>query len=269
MKKILILGSTGMLGNAVGKYFLSKPNKYKVYLSYRDKKVAYGKNKFKFDPLTDSLDKLPKCDYIINCIGVIKPHIAKNPENAVRLNSLLPWQLSNYANSKGAKLIQITSDCVFSGAKGRYNESDEHDALDFYGKSKSLGEPGDAIVLRTSIIGEEIHNHASLIAWTKSMAGKEVNGFTNHLWNGVTTKGFAQVCEKIIDGNLIDKGVYHVFSNPVNKYQLVSLINKKFKLKLKVKKHLADIAVDRSLSTTKDLNKKLRIPSVAKMISEI
>src|SRR3989344_6430588 len=115
MKKIVILGSTGMLGNAVGKYFLSKSRKYKVYLSYRNKIVSYGKNNFKFDPLKDSLNKIPKCDYVINCIGVIKPHIAKNPHDAIVLNSLLPWRLSSYAKSIEAKLIQITTDCVFSG----------------------------------------------------------------------------------------------------------------------------------------------------------
>lgn len=269
LKKIVILGSTGMLGNAVGHYFLSKPEKYKVYLSYRDAGVAYGKEKFKFDPLIDSLSKIPKCDYIINCIGVIKPHINKGPKNAIFLNSLFPWQLADHADKVGAKLIQITTDCVFSGSKGNYDEGSEHDALDFYGKSKSLGEPDKAIVLRTSIIGEELHNHASLIAWAQSMKGKEVNGFTNHLWNGVTTKGFAQICEKIIDGNLVDTGLYHVFSNPVDKHQLVSLISKKFNLNLKVKKHVADVAVDRTLSTNKDLNKKLKVPTIQKMIQEI
>lgn len=268
-KTIVILGSTGMLGNAVGTYFESKSSKYKVYLSYRNSKVAYGKNKFKFNPLTDSLNKIPKCDYIINCIGIIKPNIAKSPRNAIILNSLLPRQLANHAEKTGARLIHITTDCVFSGSKGKYDENSEHDALDFYGKSKSLGEPGNAIALRTSIIGEEIHNHLSLIAWTQLMKEEEVKGFTNHLWNGVTTKQYAKICEKIIDNDSIKNDTYHIFSNTVTKYQLVNLISNKFSLGLKVKKHKAGIAVDRTMTTIKNLNKKLKIPSVAKMIKDI
>ena len=223
MKKIVVLGSTGMLGNAVGKYFLSQPDKYRTYLSYRNKDVSYGKNKFKFDPLFEGLDKIPKSDFIINCIGITKPNIDKNKAHSIIINSLFPWQLADHARKTKTKLIHITTDCVFSGKDGNYRENSEHDALDFYGKSKSLGEPNEAMVLRTSIIGEEIHNHANLLAWVKSMAGKDINGFTNHLWNGITTKQFAKVCEKIIDSRLADNGVHHIFSNPVNKYQLPRL----------------------------------------------
>ena len=268
MKRVVILGSTGMLGNAVGKYFLSKQNKYQVFLSYRNETVSYGENKFKFDPLVDSLDKIPACDYIINCIGIIKPHIEKNRHDAIILNSLFPWRLAAHAEKNNVRLIQITTDCVFSGSKGGYDENSEHDALDFYGKSKSLGEPDNAIVLRTSIIGEELHNHASLISWAQSMKDKDVNGFTNHLWNGITTNQYAKICENIIDNNLGTNGIYHVFSNPVTKYELLDLISKKFNLGLKIKGHQADVRVDRTLSTVKDLNIKLAIPSVAEMLNE-
>ena len=269
MKKIVVLGSTGMLGNAVGKYFLSQPDKYRAYLSYRNEGVSYGKNKFKFDPLVDHLDKIPKADFIINCIGVTKPNIDKNKAHSIIINSLFPWQLADYAKKTKARLIHITTDCVFSGKDGNYHESSEHDALDFYGKSKSLGEPNGAMVLRTSIIGEEIHNHANLLAWVKSMAGKDVNGFTNHLWNGITTNQYAKLCGKIIDSNMYEPGIFHVFSNQVNKFRLLQLLDKRFGLRLKIKEYKADVAINRTLVTTKDLQSKLGIPTIEEMIRGI
>lgn len=269
MKKIVVLGSTGMLGNAVGKYFLSQPDKYQTYLSYRNKDVSYGKNKFKFDPLVDSLNKIPKADFIINCIGVTKPNIDKNKVHSIIINSLFPWQLADHAQKTKAKLIHITTDCVFSGKGGNYHENSEHDALDFYGKSKSLGEPNKTMVLRTSIIGEEIHNHANLLAWVKSMAGKDINGFTNHLWNGITTNQYAKLCEKIINNNMYEPGIFHIFSNRVNKFKLLQLLDKKFNLRLKIKKYQTDVAINRILATTKDLQSKLEIPTIEKMIKEI
>src|SRR3989344_37351 len=269
MKKIVVLGSTGMLGNAVGKYFLSQPDKYRTYLSYRNKDVSYGKNKFKFDPLFEGLDKIPKSDFIINCIGITKPNIDKNKAHSIIINSLFPWQLADHARKTKTKLIHITTDCVFSGKDGNYRENSEHDALDFYGKSKSLGEPNEAMVLRTSIIGEEIHNHANLLAWVKSMAGKDINGFTNHLWNGITTNQYAKLCGKIIDSNMYEPGVFHIFSNRVNKFKLLQLLDKKFNLGLKIKKYKADVAVNRTLATTKDLQSKLEIPTIEEMIRDI
>lgn len=269
MKKIIVLGSTGMLGSAVGAHFLSKPQDYTVALSYRNKAVAYGQHAFAFDPLKDSMSTIPHGDVIINCIGIIKPHIDKNRHDAVFLNSLFPWKLADYAQATGTKLIHITTDCVFSGIKGAYDEQAEHDALDFYGKSKSLGEPDNCLVLRTSIIGEELHNHASLIAWAQSMRGKETNGFTNHLWNGITTKQYAAVCDTIIANNLFADDMYHIFSTPVTKFELMRLINNRFNLGLTIKPFAAATSVDRTLSTIKDLNAKFAIPSVAEMVAEL
>ena len=154
--KVVILGSTGMLGNAVGNYFIEKYGEDNVFLSYRNKKVSYGKNIFFFDPLTSQMEDIPVCDYIVNCIGVIKPFMKEDMASAIYLNSLFPWLLANYCNANKYKLIHITTDCVFSGKQGKYTESSLHDALDDYGKAKYLGETSEAMVIRTSIIGEEI-----------------------------------------------------------------------------------------------------------------
>ncbi|UTC76294.1 sugar nucleotide-binding protein [Treponema sp. OMZ 792] len=199
MKKIsvLVLGSTGMLGNAVTRY-LSKNSLLNIIPTHRNDQYKLSCNSIKYDLLHDSLNILPRnIDYVINCIGVIKPFVFQNIETTIKINSLFPWELSRWANLNSCKIIHITTDCVYSGQKGKYVETDPHDALDIYGKSKSLGEIcSEAMVLRTSIIGEEIHSYASLISWTKSQKGKSVDGYKTHHWNGLTTLEYAKCCEK-------------------------------------------------------------------------
>jgi dTDP-4-dehydrorhamnose reductase len=267
--KITVLGSTGMLGNAVGRYFAQQYGEDQVLLTYRNEKVAYGKQRLAFDPLLHALDVLPACDVLINCIGVIKPFMKGNTVNAIRINSLFPWQLADYCRQQGIRLFHITTDCVFSGREGNYTEQSLHDALDDYGKSKSLGEPDHAMVLRTSIIGEELHKGASLIAWVKQQAGKEANGFTNHWWNGVTTRQYAKVVDTILHNDWYEEGVFHVFSNRVNKYELVQMISDCFRLGVRLKPFEANPPCDRTLATVKALCGKLEIPGLERQIEEI
>lgn len=273
MKKILILGSTGMLGNAVAKHFLGL-NDFDTYLTYRNEVVLFGPKEkaIKFDVISDDLDKLPSdFDYVINCVGVIKPFMADNLINSIYINSIFPRKLANWSKEKGIKMIHITTDCVFSGSKGKYVETDLHDALDDYGKSKSLGEPiEDCMVLRTSIIGEEIHKDASLIAWAKKQKGKTVNGFTNHYWNGVTTNQYAKCCEKIINEDLYEIGLFHIFAKDiVNKFQMMEYFNEVFDLALIINPFEATPSCDRSMASIKELCSKLDIPTVKEMIEDI
>lgn len=273
MKKILILGSTGMLGNAVAKHFLDLDN-FDTYLTYRNEDVCFGSKEknIKFDVLTDDLEKLPSdFDYVINCIGVIKPFMAINLINAIFINSIFPRKLANWCKDKEIKLFHITTDCVFSGSKGKYVETDLHDALDDYGKSKSLGEPiEDCMVLRTSIIGEEIHKDASLIAWAKKQKGKTINGYTNHFWNGITTNQYAKCCEKIINQDLYEKGLFHLFAKDiVSKYDMMCYFNEVFDLELTINTFEATPSCDRSMASAKDLCSKLGIPTVKDMIEEL
>ena len=171
--------------------------------------------------------------------------------------------------NKTTSSLYITTDCVFSGRGGNYHEDSLHDCLDDYGKSKSLGEPENCMVIRTSIIGEEIHKNASLIAWVKSMKGKEANGFKNHLWNGVTTNHYAEICQKIIDDSLYEVGLFHVHSNTVDKYQLLKLINDRFGLNIKVNGVVTDVSVDRTLASKKPLVNKLNVKSIERQILEL
>ena len=275
MNKILILGGTGMLGNTVVKHFINNKD-YDVYFTYRNEKAAFDnfdKNKaIKFDSLIDDINNLNKdFNYVINCIGIIKPFMFNNMRDSIFINSVFPWNAANWCRENNIKFIHITTDCVFDGLKGKYNELDTHNALDEYGKSKSLGEPnGKCMILRTSIIGEEIHKNASLISWAKSQKGKEVNGFLNHFWNGVTTKQYALICEKIIENNLYEEDLFHIHSKDiVSKYQMLEYFNEKYNLNLKIKPYITNPICDRSLSSIKKLCSKLNIPTVKEQINNL
>jgi len=268
MVKVLVLGSTGLLGSTVAKYFLEHP-KYETILSYRDKAISFGKDRVFFDALETNLEILPHVDYIINCIGIIKPFIGVDRRKSVYINSLFPYELASYCEQKNTCLIHITTDCVFSGLSGKYSESSVHDCLDFYGKSKSLGEPTNCMVLRTSIIGEEIHKKASLIEWAKSMEGQHINGFVNHHWNGVTTKQYAKICEQIINEGLFSKGIFHLHSNSVNKCELLQLISERFNLGLKINPYETETMCDRTLVSGKNLLHQINIDTLEKQIRDL
>jgi dTDP-4-dehydrorhamnose reductase len=228
MKKVIILGSTGMLGSMLLEYFVAT-KRYKIGASVRDVNFETD-NIFVFNPLFDYMEELPEADVYINAIGTIKPFMLNNMSDSIYLNSLFPRDLADWCEKRGFKLIHITTDCVFSGKDGNHNEDSLHDALDDYGKSKSLGEPENCMVLRTSIIGPEVHKNASLIAWVQAQGGKDINGFTNHLWNGITTLQYARVCDQIISNNWYDENLYHIHSpSIVDKFELVSMIDDRYK----------------------------------------
>ena len=154
---------------------------------------------------SDLVELLDGAKWAINCIGVIKPHIREdNPaeiDRAIRVNALFPYGLARTAEACGVHVLQIATDCVYSGTQGRYLERDKHDALDVYGKTKSLGEVGSPNMhhLRVSIIGPEPLKHVSLMDWfLKQAPGSSITGYTNHQWNGITTLHFARLCHGVI-----------------------------------------------------------------------
>lgn len=287
---VIILGASGMLGNAVAKQFIEAG--YKPLLTSR--RSSYDLT-FKTFPLqqvyTFEVDAetppnwrlIKEGDYVINCIGIIKPFVEKvGPANTIYVNSVFPHLLANYCAMVRARLIHITTDCVFSGKNTviEYVESDPHDAEDLYGKSKSMGEPiTNAMVIRTSIIGDEIHNDASLVAWVKSQKGMVVNGYHNHEWNGITTNTYGDICKQIIENDLWNIGLYHIYSSTssptydnyhhITKYYLLQLLNKKFDLNLTIKNTSAPQTIRRALRTEKDLCTKLNIPTIEQQIEEM
>lgn len=190
-------------------------------------------------------------DVIINCIGTIKSQVDKYGEiDTIKVNSLFPLYLSNLCESENWKLIHISTDCVFDGLIGNYTEVHPHNCTDVYGKTKSLGEPSNCSVIRTSIIGDEIGQSRSLIEWVKSMKGKTVNGYTNHKWNGMTCLQTAKIFEDIIINNKYWNGVRHIFSPEIlTKYELVKMISDVYDLDINVTPIEPILKCDRSLST--------------------
>lgn len=209
--KILILGFTGMLGSAVLDFLLTKNLDITAPTRGELGEVNYG-----------------QYDYIINCIGIIKQKL-NNPKEAIEINSVFPHMLSEKAPK--AKIIQIATDCVFSGRDGLYLEENEHDALDIYGRTKSLGEveAKNFFNIRTSIIGPS-EDSFSLLEWFLSQEkNATVDGYTNHLWNGITTLQFAKLCYTIIEGKREIPNLLHFIPyDIVNKYKLLKLFAVKF-----------------------------------------
>lgn len=263
MEKIMVIGSSGMLGYAVSSYF--KANDYDVV------EISRGQ----FDIASDPIDKLKLfmngVGVVINCAGVIKPTISKNSiEDVLKINSLFPRNLAKLSDQLGVKCFHITTDCVYSGRKGNYSEDDYFDAEDLYGLSKNAGENKDCMTLRTSIIGEENNQSRSLLEWARSQAGKEVNGFTNHFWNGVTTLYLAEIIETILTQGLFSKGLFHIHSpNTVDKYQLLQIFDRAYNLNLKINPALAKEAVDRSLSSRYELTKNVAVKTIEQQVNEM
>ena len=257
MKKVLVLGSTGMLGHAVVSV-LNNVKGIQVLTTARRENDGGIKFNVENDNITDLITLLNP-DYIVNCIGIIKPHINENSPSsinrAIEVNSRFPIELAEATNGL---IIQIATDCVYSGSKGAYTESDPHDANDVYGKTKSLGEvPAENVMhIRASIIGPELGRSTSLLEWFKNQPiNSKLNGFTDHLWNGVTTYAFGKLCEGIIKQNSFRSGKYHVIPRDiVTKADLLRIFSKAYKrLDLLITDTVSTNKVDRTLSTN-DLN---------------
>lgn len=262
---IVVLGYTGMLGHQVAEEFKEADISFKG-VAAKDFDLS-DENTIRF--FADY--NLTKDDLVINCCGLLRQRIAAKPspdeiKKAFMLNSFLPHFLSTRC-----KLVQVGSDCVFFGSKGKYNEQDLPDAEDIYGRSKAMGEPfQDALVIRTSIVGKETHRNLGLYEWF--MKQTECNGFSNHFWNGVTTNQLAKCLVKIVrDKMYTQPGLYHLFSNTVSKYELLCLFNKYGKNnETKVNETTASISIDRTLSTVKpEFMSQFSIPSIEEQIREM
>ncbi len=263
MSTVVVLGANGMLGSSVARK-LSNVG-HDVFATVRSSEA--GEAQVGFDVLEDSLEKLgsllpPSAAYVVNCIGVIKPRINESirtsVEQAIRINATFPHELAALAEVAGLKVIQIATDCVYSGVVGQYDEHSVHDPSDIYGKTKSLGEVKSENVmhLRCSIVGPEIGRSTSLWEWAgRQPRSAEVLGYVNHRWNGITTDAFGEICHSIINNDLFIDGVTHVVPNGVvTKEQLVKMILSKLgRTDVVVQPMDAPTVIDRTLST---LNQK-------------
>jgi dTDP-4-dehydrorhamnose reductase len=259
--KIYIFGSNGMLGNYV------KTHLAQFFTVIPFTRHDYDLSKLEIHSLDQLLfnNELQKDDIVINCAGVI-PQASKQRDLNSRLyftiNSIFPVMLSQICDKYGAKIIHITTDCVFSGKDGNYNELSVHDETNDYGMSKSLGELCKATIIRTSIIGEELTNKRSLLEWVKSNKGTIINGYTNHFWNGVTCLQLAKIIHQIIQENLYWSSIRHIFSpRSVSKYELVSIINEVYKLDILITPFETE-KVDKTITSIYNTNSLFDIPDL-------
>jgi dTDP-4-dehydrorhamnose reductase len=262
--KIIVLGSNGMLGRYVSTYF--KLQGFEVIdITRKELNVLFLRE----EELRAKLFflNMEEGDIVINCIGMIKQRKDINDLEFIYINSMFPRILANVCESSKINLIHPTTDCVWDGLSGLYNENDSHNATDVYGKTKSLGEPENATVIRTSIIGEEVGNSRSLVEWVKSNKDKKINGYTNHFWNGVTCLQFAKICEDIIVNNKFWNGVKHLFSNTVDKYELTKMISDTYELNIIIEPFETPILCDRSLSSVHKTD--INIPELKVQIKEM
>lgn len=264
--KIFVFGSNGMLGNYMCSV-LSK--KYTVISLTRN---DYDLSNLEIDTLEILLKEkeLEQGDLVINCAGVI-PQASKqqevNKNLYFKVNSLFPVVLNMLCNKLDARMINITTDCVFDGKVGQYSEKSKHTEINDYGISKSLGELCGAMIIRTSIIGEEKLNKRSLLEWVKSNSGTKINGFTKHYWNGVTCLELAKVVLEVIERGLFWKGVRHIHSpTSVSKYELLKIINDTYGLSIEVVPFETEL-VDKTLTTVFD--EKLQIKELVEQIKEL
>lgn len=262
MTRILILGAGGMLGHKLMQLWLPK---YDVIGTVRKPAAAYERyGIFNRGHLIDKVDVddftvIEKVishiqpHFLVNCVGVIKQLDAANdPLITIGINSLLPHRLAKLCCAQGVRLIHVSTDCVFSGTKGMYKESDVSDAVDLYGRTKLLGEVDgpNCLTLRTSIIGRELDSRNGLIEWFLQTDQEEVCGFSNAIYTGLTTIEFARVVELVMRSDKEITGTYHVSSNPINKYDLLLLIRETFGILKRIVP--ADMpAIDRSLDSTR------------------
>ncbi len=257
--KVLVLGVTGMLGNAVFRVF-SADAAYQAWGTLRSASALHhfpqgsharllcGIDVLDQDTLTSVIARV-RPDVVINCVGLIK-HLshAKDPLTALPINAMLPHRLSHLCELVGARLIHVSTDCVFSGRKGLYRESDPSDAEDLYGKSKYIGELHDlphAITLRTSIIGHELDSSHALVDWFLSQQGN-VRGFTKAIFSGLPTPELARVIKDFVIPHPRLNGLYHVAAAPIDKFKLLGLVAAQYGNKVGISPDDA-LMIDRSL----------------------
>lgn len=268
-KKILILGSTGMLGHQVIKYFLLFEEYEVIDISYktklRDETILLDVRK---QSLVEQTIINIKPDFIVNCIGILISGANKSPSDAIYVNSYLPHQLANISKVIDAKLIHISTDCVFSGLKGQYIEIDETDGKDIYAKTKILGEVIDShnLTLRTSLIGKELKNNGEgIFSWFMKQNGT-ISGFKKAIWSGVTAQELAKAIKWSIEYDIT--GLYHLTNNQsINKYELLSLFKKYTNKDIKIIK-IDGKKIDKSfIDTRKEIN--YNISSYENMIKDM
>ena len=257
--RVLVLGVSGMLGNAVLRIMHEKQN-LEVFGTVRSSNVPNqfskeiantiitGCDVSDHDALVNLFAKI-RPDVVVNCIGLIKQLAdVDDPLITLPINAMLPHRLANLCALAGARLVHMSTDCVFSGKKGNYKESDISDATDLYGKSKYLGEVDypHAITIRTSIIGHELQSAHGLIGWFLAQ-NQQCKGYRRVIFSGLPTVALAQIIRDVVLPRNDLQGVYHVAAKPISKYDLLKLVAEVYGKSIEIVPD-DDLVIDRSLN---------------------
>lgn len=279
--KVLILGGSGMLGHKLGQVLTERAD---TYLAFRRASAPYAQHGL-FEPghaldnvSAEDFDSVIRAvaqvrpDVLVNCVGIVKQDAAaKDPLRSITVNALFPHRMSDLCKAAGARLIHLSTDCVFSGRKGSYRETDASDAEDLYGRTKLLGEVSDnhCLTLRTSMIGREIAGSHGLVEWFLSQKGKSVRGFKRAIFSGFTTRALSEIIADIIHNHPELHGVWHVAAEPINKFDLLSLIRDVYRLNVEIEPD-ENFVCDRSLETARFWHEVNRAPPPwSQMIDEM
>jgi len=263
MTKVLILGAGGMLGHTLAGMYKHQYETiatirknsafYRQYPIFDGVELVEGVDAFSPNTIQSVLAKIQP-DVVINCIGIIKqlPE-AENYITSITINALFPHQLARMCADVNARLVHISTDCVFTGRKGMYSESDLSDAEDLYGRTKFLGEVGNmpnTLTLRTSMIGHELNSNYGLVEWFLSQTGKTVKGFRKAIYTGFTAQELGRLISKIIDHHPDLGGLWQASSDSINKYDLLNLVKSVYQAPIEIIPDDA-VTIDRSLDSTR------------------
>ena len=260
--RVLIVGASGMLGSTLLRFLFSQLD-IEVCGTVRSFHLVRNlpealRTHVRFNVDVENSDHLLKVfvdfcpDVVINCVGIVKQlSVADEPLIAIPINSLFPHRLAKLCAVAGARLIHFSTDCVFSGTKGSYKESDSPDATDIYGRSKLMGEVDytNAITLRTSLIGHEISGNRSLVSWFLSQNGS-VKGFRQAVFSGLPTVEIARIVYEHVLPNTDLRGLYHLSADPINKFDLLRLVSDVYRKSIEI---IPDdtLVFDRSLDSSR------------------
>lgn len=243
--KIVVLGSTGMLGHKMVE---------RLQLHYPDVRGISREDGLDATDLngTRQILGLLRPEVVINCVGVIKQR-SQNPKQSIAVNALFPHFLREVCSYLNANLIHFSTDCVFSGYIGNYTELDETDPIDLYGQTKVLGEvtnAENALTFRTSIVGRERDNYLGLLEWFLRQEESEIMGFQNAIWSGVTTNWLSDTVATLLKRKL-PSGLYQVAASPISKLRLLQLFEETYDWPTVITPALLPIPCDRSLRSDK------------------
>lgn len=244
--KVLILGGSGMLGH---KLWQTLSARFDTRVTFRQSPGAYARlglfdssrsvghvSAQDFDGVVRAL-AATRPDVVVNCVGIVKQDAAaKDPYQSINVNALFPHRLAQACGAAGSRLIHLSTDCVFTGRRGNYKETDTADAEDLYGRTKWLGEVDyeRGLTIRTSMIGRELQGAHGLVEWFLSQRGKTVRGFKRAVFSGFTTGALASAIGDVIADHRSLRGVWHVAAAPINKFDLLTLVKEAYGLEVEI-----------------------------------